>query len=97
MAMIDKQPHVGMIVRVEQQSWNALTRAWDKTVLVGFGSKEVHMNPCTSANEMNKAKLGTSLHVLLPVSETIALARTMRHLRMMSGNRDGGKLLAKAS
>ena len=61
LALSDKQPHVGMIIRVEQRSWNALTRTWDKTVVVGFGSQEVLINPCTTC-ERSRATPSAARH-----------------------------------
>jgi AraC-like DNA-binding protein len=95
LAVTDKQPQVGMIVRVEQRSWNTLTRSWEKTVVVGFNSKEVRMNPYVSACETNSTVRGVSLRVLLRVSESIAVARVMRDLTAIAGDRSAGAFLLK--
>jgi hypothetical protein len=95
LAVTDKQPQVGMIARVEQRSWNTLTRSWEKTVVVGINNKEVRMNPYVGASETNSTMRGVSLRVLLPASESIAVARVMRDLTAIARDRATGEVLLK--
>ena len=90
-ALKDNKPHVGMIVQVEQQSWNALKRGWDKTVLVRCGRQEFRVNP--HASEMIGSKRQPSLQVLLRVADTLAVRRTMQDLAKAAHHRTAGKLL----
>jgi hypothetical protein len=44
-------PRVGVITRVEQQAWNAISARWDKAVVVRFAEGERRMNPHTGKGE----------------------------------------------
>jgi hypothetical protein len=89
----DKQPHVGMIVRVEQRSWNALKRRWDKRIVVRVGSREVLLNPDPSATAILNSTREPRVRILLLVSDALALSRTMRDLTGTTRNRDTRELL----
>ena len=72
----DQKPEVGLIVRVEQQAWNAGVRGWDKTVDVQFGQQERRINPYTRTNDAQQSK--PRVMVLLRAADTIAVLHKMR-------------------
>lgn len=67
--------NVGVIVRVEQQAWNAVAARWDKTVVVRFPEGERRINPHTRRAE--KLPLPPTAF-LLRASEASALFRALR-------------------
>ena len=72
----DQKAEVGLIVRVEQQAWNAVVRGWEKTVVVRFGQEERRMNPYSRTNNAQQSK--PRVMVLLRAADTVAVLNSMR-------------------
>jgi hypothetical protein len=74
--MTDRKPEVGLVVRVEQQAWNAVARRWEKTIVVRFAQGERRINPYPRAN--NTQQSNRSLIVLLRAVETNVVLHKMQ-------------------
>jgi hypothetical protein len=87
-----QRPTVGVIVKVEQQSWNAVAGCWDKTVLVRFANGEQRVNPYGRKRE--QASL-----VLLRSWETMMLFHILHHFpgRQCSDHGNSGWIERTAS
>jgi len=72
----DQKPEVGLIVRVEQQAWNAALRGWDKTVVVRFTHGKRRMNPRARTADAQQRNAGVV--VLLRAAETKAVLHKIR-------------------
>jgi hypothetical protein len=70
------QAEVGLVVHVEQQAWNSVIRAWDKTVVVRFAEGERRINPHTRTK--NGEQSAPRVTVLLRSAEALSLVRSMR-------------------
>jgi hypothetical protein len=70
------QAEVGLVVRVEQQAWNSVLRAWDKTVVVRFAEGERRINPHTRAK--NGQRSVPRVTVLLRTTDTISVHRDIQ-------------------
>ena len=74
-AVRDLKPTVGIISRVEQQCWNAVSRRWEKTTIVRFADGEQRINPYTRNMGRHQSE---NLPVLLRSSETSEIMRLRR-------------------
>jgi hypothetical protein len=70
------QVEVGLVVRVEQQAWNSVMRAWDKTVVVRLAEGERRINPYTEPKNRHESKLRVT--VLLRATDTISVLRSVQ-------------------
>jgi hypothetical protein len=77
-SLAHKKPIVGIISKVEQQSWNTLSRQWEKTTLVRFAHGEQRVHPQTQKLDRQHRKNGRWLHILLRACEVIDLVQ-LRH------------------
>ena len=82
LAVANKQPQVGIIVRVEHRAWNVLTHVWDATAVVRCRSQELRLNPYARSEGPNS--VDASLHVLLRESDALALRREMQDLTRLT-------------
>jgi hypothetical protein len=83
----DRKPEVGVIVRVEQQAWNAVVRGREKTVVVRFAEgTERQINPYTRTSHTQQRN--PSLIVLLRPGEAVAVMHRMQdRLHRETGDR----------
>jgi hypothetical protein len=72
----DQKVEVGLIVRVEQQAWNAVVRGWEKTVVVRFAQEERRISPYMRTN--NAQQSTPRVMVLLRAADTMAVLHRMR-------------------
>jgi hypothetical protein len=72
----DQKAEVGLIVRVEQQAWNAVVCGWEKTVVVRFAQEERRISSYTRTNNAQQSK--PRVMVLLRAADTMAVLHRMR-------------------
>jgi hypothetical protein len=82
----DRKAEVGLIVRIEQQSWNAVVRGWEKTIVVRFAQGERRINPYTRTNTAQHSK--SRVMVLLRAADTITVLERVRD-RLQAEHRTG--------
>jgi len=85
-AVRDLKPTVGIICRVEQQCWNAVSRRWEKTTIVRFADVEQRINLYTGNMGRHQSE---NLPVLLRSSETSEIVRLRRKHDSELLHRDG--------
>jgi hypothetical protein len=91
----EKKPIVGMIVRIDQRSWNPMKRGWDKTVVVRSGSQEHRINPSASATNLPTMEHDASFRVLLGLSDTVAVGCLMRDMATSNRTRAADEILLR--
>lgn len=84
-AVRDLNPTVGIICRIEQQCWNAMSRRWEKTAIVRFADGEQRINPYTRNMGRHQSE---DLPVLLRSSETSEIVRLRRRRDYELGHGD---------
>ena len=80
---------------VEQQSWNTLSRQWEKATLVWFTHGEQRINLHTQNQDRQHGQKGQHAPILLRSCEVIDLVRLRRAAEI--GERRSGEILKKAS
>ena len=77
-SLADRKPSVGIISKVEQQSWNTLSHRWEKTTLVRFAHGEQRIHPHTQNPDRQQRKDRQNLPILLRSCEVMDLIRLRR-------------------
>ena len=78
LSLADRKPSVGIISKVEQQSWNTLSHRWEKTTLVRFAHGEQRIHPHTQNPDRQQRKRRQNLPILLRSCEVMDLMRLRR-------------------
>jgi hypothetical protein len=94
-SLAHQKPTVGIISKVEQQSWNALSHQWEKTTLVRFAHGEQRIHPHTQNLDQQQRKDRQYLPILLRACEVIDLVQLRRATEC--GQRYDGETLRRAS
>jgi hypothetical protein len=78
LSFADRKPSVGIISKVEQQSWNTLAHRWEKTTLVRFHHGEQRIHPHTQNPDRLQRKDRQNLPILLQSWEVMDLIKLRR-------------------
>jgi hypothetical protein len=94
-SLAHQKPTVGIISKVEQQSWNALSHQWEKTTLVRFAHGEQRIHRHTQNLDQQQRKDRQYLPILLRACEVIDLVQLRRAAEC--GQQYDGETLRRAS
>ncbi|HYO84797.1 MAG TPA: hypothetical protein VES20_25570, partial [Bryobacteraceae bacterium] len=81
-------PDVGVIMRVEQECWDCVSRAWHKTMSVRFAGGERRLSACT---QLHTSENRQRVLVVLKTSEVIRVTEFMRQHGSSADVRQGSE------
>lgn len=76
-SVFDGKPEAGVIVRIEQQCWDAMARRHHKTMLVRFADTERRITTYTASAAAKQRSSSKTAQVLLGASEVATLVRLL--------------------